>query len=316
MVRRLGFDLQPLGPALAVFPTVASRILNETGELPSWTSSLPQSRTVSPGSIRCRTVKVCDLARTPLLRFFAPSTFRARCRGPLAPRHRSAVSRSVAGLPTRFLPPSPFLTTSTVCPAQALQAQPEGHDPLPAMGFATFRVVAAWRVSSSRATTTRTCGRPPSPVALSPSERSPRQQLLSRLRDRCPPAVCRTWRPGRRLAQAPSAVCSAADEPTSGPCSAAESVAVSAAQAPQSQPDTPLGFPFRVLVSASWPGPAGAGPGSGGCGPSEEGLRCRTGGWSLRPSPPCSRRCTVLSSEPQPATLATNKWSSPPFGRC
>ena len=120
MVRRLGFDLQPLGPALAVFPTVASRILNETGELPSWTSSLPQSRTVSPGSIRCRTVKVCDLARTPLLRFFAPSTFRARCRGPLAPRHRSAVSRSVAGLPTRFLPPSPFLTTSTVCLAPSL----------------------------------------------------------------------------------------------------------------------------------------------------------------------------------------------------
>jgi len=89
------------------------------------------------------------------------------------------------------------------------------------------------------------------PAALSPSECSPRQQLLSRLRDRCPLAVCRTPLSVERPAQAPSAVCSAADEPTSGPCSAAESVARPAAQALQGWPDTPMGFPFRGPCPAS-----------------------------------------------------------------
>jgi hypothetical protein len=117
--------------------------------------------------------------------------------------------------------------------------------------------------------------------------------------------------PSRRLsnavthwawAQAPEPFCASADDSTSRPCSANESVARSAAKAAE-LPDTPLGFPSWVVVAwrpdldlrVQVPAPAAAFS-------SEKEALCQTGSrLSSRPSLPCSRKSEVLSSEPQPA---------------
>ena len=101
LVRRLNLSLPPLGAALVDFPPEAARKRNRFQRIPR---ELHLSLGASPSPVPNRPYfpKVGKAARDPLLRSLAPSA------------HSDQSVHSPRVYLTRYVPPSPFLTTWTV----------------------------------------------------------------------------------------------------------------------------------------------------------------------------------------------------------
>jgi len=120
---------------------------------------------------------------------------------------------------------------------------------LPAMGFATFQAAAAWLGSPSRATASSACGQATIPSGAQPFEAFPSPAAPVASPRPMPSRRCRSHRHPLPTAHAPKLGCTFADESTSGPCSAVESVASSAARTLLCCPMLPWVFPSEVAVS-------------------------------------------------------------------
>jgi len=159
-VHRSGCDLSPLDVALAVFPEVACSVpggteqpgfrRNRTTPLVIFTSPSESDPTARPSS-GARPRRNRRPAQAPLMRFLSPSAHEVGSvhspwkPTPKRPRsateathrpHRSARCLEPRVLPSRFVPSSPFHTTSTVCSALDRPESPR----VTLMGFGSFRV--------------------------------------------------------------------------------------------------------------------------------------------------------------------------------